>query len=588
MAEDLIETCRNGILNQRAADLAVKAIPQKSNRKEIDSWNDMGVLAKVDESFHPVHNILVNSKNDSISKEDYPIYLFIDVNYQEANVDMVEYQKEFQELVESRIQTASSNNSDKNFNLFYLALHVNSGRNDEDWQKISRKMKMLKSGSRVYIYDKKIEVSKLHKVGKLELSSGVILDDLLNLLNPGVVIETIGLFSNTFQGALLDSKEMLTELRAHVAGKTKVMLLPASKMPMTHNLNFERAGVIESLVVAHSKGGDHHDWIESSQEKLVERIPVFNRNYTNREVAISTTTFLSMVLDMPNRKNSLAMPDAYRSVSKTTIRSIDEHIGGGDVRFDFELCSSVQAELTTLMQRSLHYLMDYFEKKMNDKELRAVLFASLLTVHHNVNSMLKQPEIILRRWKNLLNSERPNNLIGRQTMTDKTKRKKEGVVIGRWCDMTQKWRGTTRSKRVIIKILKIVSEGDFDPESAMDKWNEWCAEIVTQKKNCGPSSQAMFGILLLDKKVCEAFQEFWSAIKRVTHGGKVPKPVMGPKNDWKMLYLEKKDKRYINHNIANKLINNLRTELERCGWEDPLSRLSEDCEYMQELEWWNE
>ena len=63
---------------------------------------------------------------------------------------------------------------------------------------------------------------------------------------------------------------------------------------------------------------------------------------------------------------------------------------------------------------------------------------------------------------------------------------------------------------------------------------------------------------------------------------------MGPKNDWKMLYLEEKDKRHINHDTANKLINNLRKELERCQWKDPLSTLSDDCDFMQELEWWNE
>ena len=588
MAEDMIETCRNGILNQRAAEHAVQTIPHKSKRKEIDSLNERGFLVKIEESFYPVHNILENSKNDSISEEDSPIYLFIDVNYQDTNENPMKYQKEFQELVESRIQMASSNNSGKTFNLAYRTLNVNSGRNDADWLAISRKMKLLKSGSRIYIFDKKEEVSKLHKVGKLNLSSGVMLDDLLNLLEAGVVIETIGLFSNTFQDALLDSKEMLAELRARVAGKTKVMLLPASNMPMKHNLNFERAGVIESLVVAHSNGGDHHDWIESSQEKMVERIPVSNRNYTEREVAISTTTFLSMVLDMPNRTNSLAMPDTYRSASKTTIYSIDERMGEDDVRFDFDLCSSIQGELASLMRRSLHYLMDYFEKKMDDKELKAVLFASLLTVHHGVDSMLEQPEIILRQWENLQNSDRPNNLIGQQTMSDYSKREKEGVVIHRWHEMTQKWRGKSKGKKKIIEILDLVSQGDFEPENAIDKWNKWSADIVKNKENCSPSSQAMYGILLLDKEVCEAFKYFWSAIKKVTHGPKVPTPVMGPKNDWEKLYLEKKDKRHINHDTANKLINKLRTELERCQWEDPLSELSDACDFMQDLEWWDE
>lgn len=588
MAEDLIETCRNDILNQRTAEIAVQTISHKSKRKEIDSMNERGFFVKMNESFYPVHNILENSNNDSISKEDSPIYLFIDVNYQDTNKHPMKYQKEFQELVESRIQTASSNNSDKNFNLAYRTLHLDSGRDDPDWLTISRKIKLLKSGSRIYIFDKMKEVKKLNQVGNLKLSSGVRLDDLLNLIETEVTIETIGIFSNTFQDALVNSEEMLDELRAHVAGKTKVMLLPASKRPMTHNLNFERAGVIESLVVAHSNGGDHHDWIESSQEKLLERIPVSNRNYTEREVAISTTTFCSMVLDMPNRKNRLAMPDRSRPAPKTTIHFIDRHMGKDEVRFDFDLCSSIQGELASLMRRSLHYLMDYFEKKMDDNELRAILFASLLSVNHNVNSMLEQPEVILRRWDSLQNSERPNKLIGCQTMSDYSTKEKEGIVINRWYEMTQKWKGKSKGKKKIIQILKLINQGDFEPKNSIKKWNEWCEGIVKDKENCSPSSQAMYGIFLLDKKVCEAFKEFWSAVKNVTHGPKVPKPVMGPKNDWKMLYLEEKDKRHINHDTANKLINNLRKELERCQWKDPLSTLSDDCDFMQELEWWNE
>ena len=293
------------------------------------------------------------------------------------------------------------------------------------------------------------------------------------------------------------------------------------------------------------------------------------------------------ILENP-QAGALSIPDIYRSAAKTTIHSIDEHISEDEVRFDFDLCSSIQDELSSLMRRSLHYLMDYFEKKMNDNELRAVLFASLLTVHHDVDSMLEADDIILRRWDNLQSSKKPNNLIGRQTMSDYTRREKEGVVINRWYDMTQKWKGKSKSKRKIIKILDLVSQGDFEPNNAIYKWNEWCAKIVARKENCSPSSQAMYGILLLDKKVCEAFKEFWSAIKKVTHGPKVPKPVMGLENDWKMLYLEKKDKRHINHDTANKLINNLRNELKRCEWKDPLPTLSDHCDFMQELEWWNE
>ena len=597
MAEDVIETAREYILSRGRNSSSPQANPHDEKRKMVDSLGDLSYLSEVDEKYGPVHNILKAPDEVTVSNfQDPPIYLFIDVNFDSENENedyLLGYQEDFKNLVESRIYSAASNNSRKGFDVCLQTLDLNAGLEHKNWKDICRKIELLTTGSRLFIFDKKVVTLDLNRVEKLQLSKGVSLNDLLLRLNEAQLpIETLGFFSNTFQSAVAIDPDLLEEFEKLVEKKTKVILLPASTKPMLHNLNFERAGVIESLVASYSIGGDHHNWIEYSQDKLAERIPFNNKIHTQRDVAISTTTFVSIVFDMPSSKARMAIPDEGRSIEKTTIHTIDECMDARNVRLDHELCGTLQGKMKDLMYRSLDYINDYFID-CSDKELRAVLFASVLSGHHEIGDMIENARIIQNKWANLQNPGMGNELIGKQTMTDRTGLVKEGVVLGRWLDLTQAW--TTRRKgdkrRIkIIQILEIIlkDEPEFGPEKALVKWNKEVENIINEKPDKGTGSEAIYGVFLLNKEVCSQIQALWRETKKVTHGPTVPANVIGQGEQWRKLYMDYDDKRYIDHNTANEIIKKLVVALDKGKWEDPLSTTSAECSIGEDLDWWSD
>jgi len=604
MSDDVIEIARKQILNSAQSYISPNIEPHQSSRKMVESFEDLSFLSDLENDLlTPVHNVMKTDHSELEQKNTaMPMYLFIDIN---VNRDIEEkelgkYVNTLKDFVRERINSVISNNVTPNCEIHFCPLHSTTNVNDLEWKKINRLIGQLTSDSRIYLFDMKSEVSELSSISQFKVSDSINLSELLVLLRSNdekLPLETLGLFSNSIQDAIHDDFDLFCEFKDEVIEKdiARVLLLPASRTPMNQNLSFERAGIIESLVASNSIEGGHNEWIESSQQKLSERIPVSptNLDYQKRDIAISATTFISTPLILQSQTPRYSIQeDSQRNFPTLGIKSIDSFTNECSLKFDHSLCKDLEKEWTTILYHSLDYVNAYFNRCENEVH-KAVLFASVLSQIRDIGSLLENENEIREKWGRLKQS---SHIIGHQTMVDdRDGRERQGLIGSRFLEMNEAWharRSADKRKKKILKILDIILPEDINlnAEKALISWKEEIRRLrdPRQRPSVGPTANTMFAMFLLNKEVCTQFVRLWRESKKVTHGN--PFRTISDKiinHEWTKLYLEGEDKRQIPFLTAHEIFRELKTGLDICGWEEPDGTPAIGNE-RQNLDWWDD
>jgi len=604
MADDVIEIAREQILNSTQDYISPNIEPHQSSRKMVETLEDLSFLSDLtNDLLTPVHNVMKTKYTELERKNTaIPMYLFIDTNVDRdiEEQELGKYVNTLKDFVKERINSVISNNVSPNCEVHFCPLHSTSNVNDSEWKLIERLIELLTPDSRIYLFDMKSEVSELSSIDRFKVSDSINLSELLNLLRSNdkkLPLETLGLFSNSVQDAIHDDFELFIEFKKHVMKNdiARVLLLPASRTPMKQNFSFERAGIIESLVASSSIEGGHNEWIESSQQKLSERIPVspIDLDYLKRDVAISATTFFSIPLILQSQTPRYSIQeDTQRNFPPLGIKSIDSLTDDCSLKFDHSLCGRLETEWTNILYHSLDYVNSYFNRSENEVH-KAVLFASVLSQISGIDILLENEKDIRGKWDRLKQSK---HIVGKQTMLDERDgRERQGLIGSRFLEMNEAWhtkRKSDKRKKKILKILDIIlpENAEINAETALSLWKEEIRSLrdPEQRTSVGPTANTMFAMFLLDKEVCTHFVRLWRESKKVTHGN--PFRTLSDKiinHEWTKLYLESQDKRQIPFATANEVFRELKTGLDTCGWVEPIETPAMGNE-RKKLDWWDD
>tara|TARA_B110000914_G_scaffold89784_1_gene78899 strand:- start:862 stop:2754 length:1893 start_codon:yes stop_codon:yes gene_type:complete len=592
--------------------------PYMQKQKTIETLEEKGHFREIEGEIGPLQNIIRSPPHGLSSKTKLcrRLYLFLDVNFSIAKGDepIKSYESSFKDLVQDRIQRASWNTDESDYDIELRTLSEDADVSSEQWRSITMRLADLTPGSRLFVFDNKEEINDVNDVEDLLLSNHIKLRELNDKI--GVKhgpLEMLGLFSNSLQQAF-SNPEMFREFKEKVEGKTEVIILPTSLKPMNTKLHFERAGIIEALVASHKIGGEYVEWIDSCLEKVFKRINSHEKPFTKKHVAISTSTFVSKIFSSPSREKKPVNLDSEplgKNRIQCSISKINSVImAEGHERLNYSCCSDIQKAITELVHRSMTYINTLFEK---ESQFRAIIFASVINMNEEIRGSLhKGPENeltsesknttvesrIKQMWSNLSSLD-SKNICGIQTMTAKHQKwqTREGAILNGWKETCKSWEFKARSKssRQIKQILGMILEDDADIEQIIKDWKGFLeqfkkSEVREKKYGYGALSEVpKYGLFLLSQGVCEPLRELFAETKKVTHGdlfllNKIP----GMDLNFRRLYIDIKDKRYIPASKAYEIIKKLNDALIDCNWENDESEEISIDPSTEPLEWWSD
>lgn len=569
-----VDLAREHIYTDKQDLELMREIPTTNTaQNEVTSFLDTIALQILSNSKHfPVFNFKIFEKNAeaetiTLNQNTRLNFIILFVNWMENGKNL---EDAFTKVFKNRIDQIISNSQHK-----LIDVHTFSLENSENRKKRLILDNIDEKTAGIFIFDfanlDSLEDNlSLNKLNQFELTPNFQISEIQTRLNQikkseinfkGVMM---GLFSETVQQNIVDNEFILTEFIEEYEDCFNSIILPTAYFPARHNMYFELAGIIETIVNLLSSKQDYRESFGSAQREIFDRcVERYSHagGIQNSILASACSLYFAFESNRVSSDFITSGKDNFDfGVSPTLFEKLDEVVIETQEKNDFfarSACKRIEAVISDGIYASVQSLNSLTNRF---PEYRKLLFSIVIAGNNEHWTDSKKREVksenTIREMWNKFSSETKPNIIGKQTFPPKTT---EGAILTAFTKSIRSIEsGRNDSADLIYNILNHETEAP-EARKVLEKLRlkitkKELSDIPAHRIDTNPAN------FVLDPQIMKYTHVLYNNCKSITHLDEVLKqaPITG---EYEFLFVNSTQKNVLKKGHLKDLFANLKDAL---------------------------